>query len=466
MKLVFEALNWRGLTLPVQFVFSGAIVMVAAMFFVGNWISERIKDSIVQNSAASAALFMESVISPLSQELAQTDTLSPPARQALIEVFEGTAIGERVPSYKIWLEDGMIVHAADATLIGQTFAPSDDLKRAFAGEVAAAFEALDELENQSEAALGIPLLEVYSPIRQAWTGEVIAVAEFYENAEALGIDIENARRTGWLVVGGTFLASGLLLFGIVQAGGRTIRQQREALTRQLETTQKISAQNAVLRRRVVAASARATAQTERAIRRIGSDLHDGPAQYLSLASLRLHGALDGTAATSEDTTLVQDSLDNALNELRIISRGLALPDLDQLDLQSLIGRAVKDHSRQTGLAIDVTIDAPDSLALNYAQKLCVFRVLQEALSNASRHGRTDTAQVNVTSSNQTLALVISDQGQGFDTTEIRHIRPDGGQGLFGLIDRAESLGGQFDLWSEPGKGTRLTLTLPLDESTP
>ena len=128
-------LHWRDLTLPGQFLLAGAVVMSLAMAIVGNWIGSRIEDAVVQNSATSAALFMESFISPLSQELAETETLSPPARQALAEIFDGTALGERVVSYKIWMPDGLVVHASDAALIGQRFDPSDDLMRASGGEV-------------------------------------------------------------------------------------------------------------------------------------------------------------------------------------------------------------------------------------------------------------------------------------------------------------------------------------------
>ncbi|MDP5362574.1 MAG: two-component sensor histidine kinase, partial [Paracoccaceae bacterium] len=202
--------------------------MVVATIFVEYWVSKRIEDAVVQNSAISAALFMESFISPLSQELADTDTLSPPARQALAEVFNGTAIGERVVSFKIWSKQGQIIHASDPAIIGQFFEPSDDLQRALKGEIAASFEDLNDIENASEAALGVPLLEVYSPIRQVWTGEVIAVAEFYEDATVLNRDILTTHRNSWLVVGSSFLASGVLLFGIVQTGGRTIRQQQSA----------------------------------------------------------------------------------------------------------------------------------------------------------------------------------------------------------------------------------------------
>lgn len=458
-----KTLSWRNLTLPGQFLLAGAVVMVVAMFVVGNWVSQRIEDAVVQNFAASAALFMESFISPLSQELADTETLSPPARQALSEIFDGTTLGERVVSYKIWLSGGLVVHSSDQSIIGRTFEASNDLKEAWKGEVASSFEDLNDLEDKAEASLGIPLLEVYSPIREAWTGKIIAVAEFYERADELAADLQSARRNSWLVISGTFWVSGLLLFGIVQAGGRTIRQQRQSLTEQLQHTQKISQQNAALRQRVVGASSRATAMTERAIRRIGSDLHDGPAQYLSLASLRFDAAFSQANRSRGDAELVRKSLDKALDELRIISRGLALPDLDALDFAKLIQRSVLDHSRQTGLDIDLVL--PDRLdaPLNYAQKLCVFRFLQETLSNVTRHSTARTAQVLVRNDAAAVTIEVKDAGRGFDTTVPRQLRQDGGQGLFGLSDRAESIGGHVHVASTPGKGTSITLTLPREE---
>lgn len=465
MKRLSEAYQWRDLTLPGQFLVAGAVVMIAAMIFVGNWISQRIEAAVVQNTATSAALFMESFISPLSQELAETDTLSAPARQALAEIFEGTALGERVVSYKIWLKGGRIIHASDPALIGKIFTPSDELRKAWSGEIASSFEDLNDPEDEGEAKLGIPLLEVYSPIRQLWTGDVIAVAEFYEAAEQLDDDIKSARRTSWLIVGGTFLASGLLLFWIVQAGGRTIRQQRQSLTEQLTKTEHISSQNASLRKKAVAASSRATAQTERAIRRIGSDLHDGPAQYLSLASLRLDAALKKKKTSTADAKLVRESLDKALDELRIISRGLALPDLDGLDLGQLIDRAINDHKRQTGLDIVVNSSILSDLELDYTQKLCVFRFLQETLSNASRYARVNQVKVTSAINKQSLNVTVSDAGRGFDMTQPRHVRTDGGQGLFGLMDRAESIGGHLHIVSNIDIGTTLTLTLPLQETT-
>ena len=219
-----------------------------------------------------------------------------------------------------------------------------------------------------------------------------------------------------------------------------------------------------LRRKVVAASSRETAQNERAIRRIGFDLHDGPAQYLSLASLRLDGAFSGDKTSETDAGVVRDALNKALKELRIISRGLALPDLDSLGLFALIDRAIHDHEKQTGMKIDAPEKMRREPQLGYAQKLCVFRFLQETMSNATRHGGIDSAKIAVQIGPDGVAIEVSDAGIGFDTQTVRHIRDDGGQGLFALADRAESIGGKLQITSSSGKGTSVTLLLPNEDT--
>lgn len=464
MNSLTDTMYWRRLTLPGQFLLAGAVVMVLAMLVVGSWVSKRIEAAVVENSAASAALFMESFISPLGQELTETDTLSPPARQALAEIFNGTSLGERVVSYKIWLPGGRVVHSSDAALIGRVFDPSDDLRKAWAGQIASSFEDLNDLEDEAEAALGIPLLEVYSPIRQAWTGEVIAVAEFYERADRLAAELSSARQTSWLVVGGAFFVSGLLVFGIVQAGGRTIIQQQRALEEQLVQTEMVSEQNARLRERSISASSRATAQTERTIRRIGFDLHDGPAQYLALAALRLDGVLDNKPSGTADVEQVRGSLSKALEEVRIISRGLALPDLDETGIFDLVERAVRDHEKQSGMTVHLNLPDSAEPELDYAKKLCAFRFLQETLSNASRHAGVAEAKVTLSLFDNTAKFVVSDKGKGFDPALTQKIREDGGQGLFGLIDRAESIGGEVLIQSNSTAGSEIVLNLPYKES--
>ena len=80
---------------------------------------------------------------------------------------------------------GLIAYSSHKEIIGTTYATTSNLERAWAGEVTAEFDTLEDDEDAQERAAGVPLLEMYSPIRETGTGRIIAVAEFYETAEAL-----------------------------------------------------------------------------------------------------------------------------------------------------------------------------------------------------------------------------------------------------------------------------------------
>lgn len=438
--------------------------MLVAMVLVGSWVSRRIEQVAVQNFAILAANYMESFISPIAQDLADSNELSDPAKQAMIEVFSGTELSEHIVSYKIWKKDGLIAYASDPSIIGQTFEPSDDLLAAWRGEVAASLDDLNHDEDISEANLGLSLLEVYSPIHEVFSGEIIAVAEFYERAEPLQRELQDARRTTWLVVGSVFLASGLLLIGIVRAGGRTIEEQRQNLQTQLAESNQLAAQNNALRRQAITANLRATAQMEQTIRRVGSDLHDGPAQHLSLAALRLDSAFDETA-TSGTRKEIRSAIDKAMYEIRAISRGLALPELEDLDMAGLVRRAVSERETQSGHSIDVTFLGSKPKDLGYTEKLCVYRFLQEGLSNALRHSGDKAVKVEINGSPKVFQVRIQDHGTGFDVQHAFRLSTEGGQGLIGLKDRAESIGGTLSIESTKGHGTTLTLSITSEEET-
>lgn len=449
--------RWRAAPLLVRFVTTGGTVMLVAMLVTGIWVTRRIQESVVDSTASAAAVYVESFISPLTQELAASDELPEPAQRALTEIFANTPIGDRIVSFKLWKPGGLVVYASDPTIVGQRFAPTEELRRAWAGEVSGTFKDLNNPESAHEAALGLPLLEVYSPVRQVWSGEVIAVAEFYEVASELETDLARSRRTSWLLVAGVFLSSGLILIGIVRAGGRTIERQREMLEAQVAESRRIAAQNAALRRRAIEASARATSETDATLRRTGADLHDGPAQYVALAAMRLDSVVPDTAAGRAEAGTIREALRAALAEIRTISRGLSLPDLGGVPLAKVVRRAVDAHLRPSGGAVPIAYAGPEDPPIDDSFRICVYRFVQEGLSNAARHAPDAEVSVVVEVSEDAVVAAVRDDGPGF--------APDGaasdggGQGLAGLRDRAESLGGDLEIAS--ADGTTLTLTLPL-----
>ena len=214
--------GWAGLSLARQFAIAGGVVMLAATLLVGWFVAGRIEEVVVRNTANATALYMESFVAPLTQDLAREDHLSEASRDSIGALLAGTALGQRVVSFKIWREGGLLADASNEALVGQTFPPTENLRLAWAGEVRADFEDTGDPEDANEDALGMPLLEIYSPIRDIETGRVIAVAEFYEVATQLKADLSRARLASWATVALVMLAIGASLFIIVLRGSRTL----------------------------------------------------------------------------------------------------------------------------------------------------------------------------------------------------------------------------------------------------
>jgi signal transduction histidine kinase len=258
----------------------------------------------------------------------------------------------------------------------------------------------------------------------------------------------------------------VLLAGFIQRASDTIDRQQHALHEQVTQLSELLAQNGVLHERVRRAAARATALNERFLRRISAELHDGPVQDLGLALLRLDHISprcdvrpSAGRQPAEDTLgVVQNSLQRALQEVRAISAGLGLSQLSSLSLAETVTRVVRTHERRTGTKVTIALAGlPDQAALPI--KITLYRVVQEALSNAYRHAGGIAQQVRVCSTADTLHIEIVDGGPDFvdgtSSNGVDHL------GLIGMRDRVESLGGQFQVKSTVGRGTTVVADLAL-----
>lgn len=460
----------RRLSLAQRFLIGSLVILVVGMAGIGLWVSEQIEEGVIHRTAATNALYVDSLISSRVEELSTTDTLSDESISRLDWLMTGTPLGQEVEIYRIWNRNGVIVYSSDPSQIGQQFPHDDGWLDALNGDVVAGVGDI-EGDTDPDNPAHHDLLEIYTPVREQGRNEIIAVAEFYFNATDLRHDIRDAERESWAVVGGATLVIYGLLAVFVQRASNTIQRQQAALADQVDQLTKVVRQNDELHERVRGAAARTTALNERFLRRFSAELHDGPAQDISLALLQLDHvqatiANDGVPpetreATEKDLEIVQSSLRRSLQEVRATSAGLLLPHLNGMSLSVTIDHAVRSHRRRTGATVEMELtDLPEQAPL--PTKIAVYRVIQEALENASRHAHGEGEAVRASRNGDRLRIEVSDRGPGFDPAGIS--MSDEHLGLLGMRERVESLGGVFSIDSRSGEGTRIIAELPLELS--
>lgn len=466
MKFHEFADRWNSQSLAKQFLLTGGLVSFAAMILVGSFVTNLIEAAVTRNSAATTALYVDSVIAPLLPDMQTNEMLGDTATRALDETLGQGALGDRLVSFKLWRRDGTILYSSDKSLVGKRFHPNENLQAALAGRMTAQFHGIgDDVGRITEQASGKPLLDIYNPILQPWSGKVVAVSEFSEIADQFQQSLDQARLHSWLAVALFTLAFFLALSVIVYRGSQTIDSQRQVLRQRVEELSTLLEQNRALHTRVQRASKRAAALNESYLRRIGADLHDGPAQLIALASLRLDGAAltdpaNSGPARQHEIVTIKENLDEAMREIRRICKGLILPHIETAALPEILRMAVHAHQHHTGTTVDLFTSGA-SPQLSASARICIYRFVQEALNNSYRHAGGIGQRVTQTSQNGHIIIEVVDRGPGFDPASVR---PDG-LGLAGLRERVESLGGRFIIESSQD-GTKITMSLEVDEMEP
>jgi signal transduction histidine kinase len=209
----------------------------------------------------------------------------------------------------------------------------------------------------------------------------------------------------------------------------------------------------------------AHAAHERHLCQIGADLHDGPAQLLALALLHI-GALElSQSDAAMSTAPIRDTITEALREVRDISVGLVLPELERRTARATAHLAVENYQRRTGCLVTVDdADLPADFNPSKAIKICLYRLIQEGLQNGFKHAR---------GADQTVALCFTPASENSDAilvAKVRDVRPglcivshntddhstwrraDGtstGIGLAGLKERITALNGTFEINATP-----------------
>lgn len=250
----------------------------------------------------------------------------------------------------------------------------------------------------------------------------------------------------------------LMLYWNFRRGVKTIELQERKMNEQIARLSSLLAANKGLQKSMKTASARAVELNEQFLRRVGADLHDGPAQMIGYAVLRLNSISKQEQAKqfSNEFHAVRDALDESLDEIRGISSGLVLPELEDMSMEECLRKVVALHGIKSDTDVAQyyqEIDMPIPLPI----KICAYRFVQEGLNNANRHGQAKKCRLSSYVKNNILVISLKDNGIGFRKSTLNH--SGGHLGLMGLKDRIESLGGQFNINSELGVGTALKLSL-------
>jgi two-component system, NarL family, sensor histidine kinase UhpB len=216
------------------------------------------------------------------------------------------------------------------------------------------------------------------------------------------------------------------------------------------------------RRRLRDIAARALNATEEERKRIARELHDGTAQTLAALRVRLRVARSTTDSVERDALLerISEQLREATEEIRHIAQGLRPPALDMLGLGPAIESYARTVGETAGLLVETDI-APVEGLLPPEAELALYRIVQEAVSNVARHSGSHSARLRLDTAGGTVCAVVEDRGSGFD---VKREMASSGLGLFGMQERGAYVGGTVEIDSEPGRGTRVRVTIPVVET--
>jgi signal transduction histidine kinase len=177
------------------------------------------------------------------------------------------------------------------------------------------------------------------------------------------------------------------------------------------------------------------------------------AVLVELRNLSAESAIQGDEQSRGHVETVKNLAENSVRVVRNMALLLRPSMLDDLGLVPALRWQAREVSKRTSMEVSVAAelvsdDLPD------AYKTCIYRVVQEALNNCSRHARAARVHIRVRQEPSRLSLSIQDDGQGFDARQTK------GLGLLGMEERVARLGGKCEIHSALGSGTIVAVELP------
>lgn len=232
---------------------------------------------------------------------------------------------------------------------------------------------------------------------------------------------------------------------------------RELALGEAKTSQRRLQDAFVLLRRM---TMRLESAKEKERQHLSRELHDELGQALTTAKINLGLTLAGPPS-DESRNRVKDTIgliEQLIGQVRALSLNLRPPLLDEMGLVPALEAYLHAISQRSGLPVRAALDAELSLA-DADREIAVFRIVQEAVTNALRHADASMLEVHLESVEGGVSIRIRDDGKGFDVPGAEH-GASGGVGLFGMRERVHDLGGRWSVDSAPRQGTTVTAYIP------
>ncbi len=415
-------------------------LVVVAMYGLGTFIISEYRALQLKSQGKVGGVYIDNLLTPYILSFAgNTVDENPPLKRSVqkLKIVNTDLV------MRIWGMDGKLLYSSFVGDTGQLH-DREDLHVAMTGNFTAKLETSGDLAENFP--LPHPFMEIYAPIHDPDTGQILAIGEIYQNASGILRDRNYVENTIWAAII-------LAVLGVLALLALSFRQS-VLLENRLKEVNDMAAQTNHMR--LVANQARldAAQANEQVLNLVGAELHDGPVQVLSLMSLI--GRNEGIGE-SHDGTKLRSLTQQVMTELRTISSGLILPELNKLDTAGVIQLIVARHYALTGVEVDLHINL-EAIELDLPRKICLYRVIQEGLTNALNHGSAKIPKASVQYNNKVLEISIHSGAPR--PTDVTSSSRTWGLGLQGMRRRLDAFGGTLNL-SESNNEVMLNVLLPV-----
>jgi signal transduction histidine kinase len=291
-------------------------------------------------------------------------------------------------------------------------------------------------------------------LEMAKTIEVLAAADVKERQDRLAENLASFRAKGlWRLALVVLLAAAVAAASLI----RISRLEKRAEQQRLSTEQA----EKELRR----LSQKLVHAQEEESRRLSRELHDEVGQMLTALRVELGNLETLRSGPDEefDTHLSDAKIlaSSTLNSVRNLAAGLRPSVLDDFGLGPALQWQAREFSRRTGVPVEVVFEE-SPMKLPDAHSTCVYRVVQEALTNCARHAAASEIRIALHVEPNRLDLTIQDDGKGMPSLPSNGYQPaSSGLGLISMEERVGELAGTLEIHSQPGKGTLIKVSIPV-----